>query len=251
MRHPRYTTFRDEELLAAIRSFVPPGQNLPDVATLRQQAKGQAARNQDGSSAPMRLIKEHRCMVSYPDGAKGTCLYRRDGPRWHLFQYRHLSHSEEAQPQEELSPTQRLLPGVALPPQRFDQRLGNGLVDIEEKARELATSAFGAAIRQEWLDRFRRATPPFGQKPDSASFQLSVKRAREIGGKYALCHRLGSKLLPASPLFDCLDEVNAAYEAANNPQLAVACACRWTRRWEIPRFNPLYGEHSDLKGGSY
>lgn len=80
MRHPRYTTYRDDELIAAVRPLVPPGQNLPDVATLRQQAHGRSARNQDGFSAPMRLIKEHRCMVSYPDGAKGTCCYRRDGP---------------------------------------------------------------------------------------------------------------------------------------------------------------------------
>ena len=149
-------------------------------------------------------------------------------------------------PTTEMSPADQFLTGTPLPTQRFGERMSNTPEAIETKAREIAPSAFADAIRHEQQDRFRRATPPHGKKPDAAAFQFSAKRAKEIGGKYTLCYRLGATLLPNGPLFDSLAEANAAWEAQGDQQLRVACACRWTRRWELPRFNPLYGEFPPL-----
>ena len=143
----------------------------------------------------------------------------------------------------EESAAEGFLRGAPLPTQRYGQRFANTPDAITEKARELAASAFAEAIRQEQQNRFRRATPPGETKPDAALFQFSAKRAKQIGGKYSLCRRLGKRLLPDGSLLDTLDEANAAWKERGDLALLVACACRWSRRWETPRFNSL---HVDL-----
>ena len=251
MRYPRYTTFGDEELVAAVRTLTPPGRPVPDAHSLRKGANGPPGHKPEGNGSPSgvgarsRLLKENHCPVTYPDGTEGTCRYVRIAPDFHHFQYRHHGTADGEKP-----PAERFLTGTPLPTRRLGERFANTPEAIAERAQALAASAFSAAIHHEQQDRFRRATPPYGQKPDAKDYQFSAKRAKEIGGRYALCHRLGEKLLPDGPLFDTLEEANAAWEARGDHDLGIACACRWKRRWEIPRFNPLYREHPELNEGT-
>lgn len=258
MRSPRYTTYSDDQLVAIARKLVPAGQPVPDARTLRQKSNGAATPDSNTRidtviGGRTRLLKEHTCAVSYPDGANGICRYVRIGPEWHFFHYRHQGSTEAADKDSgddaitEPCIDNRFLTGSPLPTQRVFERMANTPEAIETKSRELAGAAFADAVTHEQKDRFRRATPPGGNKPDSALFQFSAKRAKEIGGRYALCQRVGKRLLPYSALFATLAEANAAWEARGNSCLTVACACRWTRQWETPRFNPLYGRFPCLQ----
>jgi len=120
--------------------------------------------------------------------------------------------------------------------------LENTTVAIALKAQELADKAYEAGIRAEQKDWFRRAVAPPGQRVDPAQCQMSVKRAKEIGGKYALCVRLGEKQIPSRDLFETIEGANTAWRERADRSLTVGCACRYSRRWEMPRFNPLYAE---------
>ena len=165
------------------------------------------------------------------DGTTGTCSYTRYGPGWHLFQYQHPGRSGSVP----IAPS-------TLPRQYLTSHLENTPVGIALKAQELAEMVYEAAIQTEQKDRFRRALPPSGHTIDPTACQISAKRAKEIGGKYALCVQLGENLIPSSDLFATLNEANAAWKERGNRSLRVACACRWSRRWELPRFNALYAE---------
>lgn len=258
MRYPRYTTFGDDELVAANKLLVPDGQPVPDARTLRALVNG-ASVSADGTGIagattggrrPL-LIKEQFCPVAYPDGAAGVCRYVRIGPEWHLFHYRHqgkvADENECCQPAPAADST-AFRSGVPLPTQYIAQRMGNTRDAIAAVAKEQATSAFRDAVLHEQKDRFRRATPPGGSKIDPAAYQFSAKRAKEVGGHYALCRLLEKRLLPDGPLFAALEDANAAWRERDDQRLFVACACRWTRRWELPRFNPLYREFPPPSG---
>lgn len=185
------------------------------------------------------LLRQHEFGVTYPDGAQGRCQYRRDGPIWHTFEFGYGDDPRGI--------------GVRyrLPRQHYSDRLGNTPADIEAKGNELAVAAFAAAVKREQDERFRRAASPYGKAFDPTLCQFSVKRAKQIGGKYALCVRVCNRLVPSgSCLLDTLEEANDAWLRQPQPEttpLVIPCACRFSRRWEVPRFNRLYGTFPHLK----
>lgn len=176
-----------------------------------------------------RLLKQHHGAVTFPDGTNGTFAYERLGPACHRYEYRYNESGHKG--------------GILLPRQYLTRPLGNTPANIEEAGRKFAEKAFAEAIERERREYFRRATPPSGERLDPAAFQFSAKRAQEIGGTYALCLRLGAKLLPVGEKrFPTLAEANTAWQErpeAERTKLVVGCACRWSRRWEKPRFNTL------------
>lgn len=88
-----------------------------------------------------------------------------------------------------------------------------------------------------------RAQPPWTgygkRKADPALATLSRERAVALAGRYALCARLepSGKLLVISVTFETLEEANAGWREMGKPELVVAIACRWARRWVPLRFN--------------
>lgn len=224
MRYPRYMTYAgDEELDAAIGTMDPLKLSGVTAGTLRQGTRG-------GNG----LLKSHDCAVLFPDGATGTCQYTRGGPAWHVFRFRHPGRGEQ---------TIRPMEVRHLPVQYITDRMENTPTTIALKAQELADAAYTAAIRAELRDHFRRVMPPQGHKPNPDAAQFSTKRAKEIAGRYALCARLGTNLLPLTgDLFDDIEKANGAWTERGDPKLLVACACRWSRRWELPGFNTIYAD---------
>lgn len=225
MRYPRYTTYgSDEELTAAIITIDP----------LRQTGATAQALRSGNTGGSGRLVKSYQCSVLLPDGTTGSCCYTRGGPAWHVFRVEHPGRSKESI---------RLMGRCALPAQHVTERMENTPTAIALKAQELADTAYNAAILTEQQNHFRRVMPPYGQKPASALPQFSVKRAKEIAGRYALCIRLGSNFLPVTgEMFDSMEKANVAWQEHSYHDLIVACACRWSRRWELPMFNPCYKE---------
>lgn len=221
MRYPRYVTYTDDELRATIRQIDPTGISGVTVDQLRMA----------GSAVGGRLIKSHSCCVTFPDGATGSCRYTRCGPNWHQFHYQH----------EGREGTAPIVP-ASLPVHHFTSRMENTVDAIAAKAKELAEEVYRSAIRAEWKDYFRRSLPPNHRTVDSAACHMTAKRAKEIGGKYALCLRLGEKLVPSSEPFETIEEANAQWKERRDPRFFVACACRWARRWEVPKYNPLYAD---------
>ena len=233
MRYPRYTTYTgDDELTAAIDRIDPLRLTGITAFILRQ-----GGNSGFGVGTRSSLLKEHDCAVLFPDGTTGTCHYVRGAPAWHIFRFRHPGRGENST---------RPMHRRDLPVQHINVGLENTPTTIALKAQELAGVAYDAAIRQEAREYFRRVTKPAGYEDYDwcAPSIISCKRAKEIGGKFAVCIRIGNKLIPAGDtFFNTIEEANAAWRKSEARQERfVACACRWGRRWELPRFNPLYGE---------
>lgn len=234
MRYLRYTTYRgDEELTATINRIDP----------LRRTGVTASALRQDSNGGRSGLLKSHECAVLFPDGSTGTCRYTRGGPAWHIFRFSHPGRDAGS-----IRPMTR----QELPAQHFTSRMENSPTAIALKAQEMASGAYDTAIRRERQEHFCRVMPPVGSKPDPFKAQFSVKRAKEIAGRYTICVKLGENLLPTVGfLLDTLDEANAIWrENGGGEDVVLACACRWSRRWEMPRFNPLYGNkqsHGELQ----
>ena len=85
---------------------------------------------------------------------------------------------------------------------------------------------------------------------------MSVKRAEELAGKYALCLRLGTgdnqRFLPSiNFVYDTIEEANEAWQQhEHRARRFVACLCRYSRQWELPVYNPLHAEkeYADMLG---
>lgn len=214
-RIPRYTTFRPGELEALLKKTALKNSAVADVPNAWDVRRHNPLHH-----------RWYDCCVTYPDGATGTCHYTRQGPKWHIFRMVH----ENAQ-------------GVqTLPLQYHGEALGRDAESIQRMAQEKAISAFASAILEE-RKLYRRIQPPYGRrKADPASFQLTAKRAKELAGRYSVCVRLSGKLVPVVGTFETLEEANIVWREKGDPSLVVTLACRWTRRWERPRFNPLYEE---------
>jgi hypothetical protein len=213
--YPRYLTYRQGELEARLRELGKAGRG--SVALLTRV--GQERRDIAGRG---RLRKSHSCPVSFPDGQEGTCSYTRGGPAWHLFRYDHG--------------------GTTLPVQHLTERIGNDLASIEAAARRLAEAAYAQAILRERREYFQRATETGGRKKHPERFQMKAARAKALSGRYAVCRRVGDNLLPVGRTHDVLEEANAEWRERRDPRLVVACLNRLDRCWEMPRFNPLYGQ---------
>ncbi len=174
-----------------------------------------------------RLLKTHACSVSFPDGTDGTATYERLGPAYHRFDFRYGD-------------------GSAMPRQHLTRPLGNRPADIEAKARELAGVCFREAIEVERRDYFARATEPAdgSRKKDPSKYRMPAGRAKEIGGKYALCLPFpsGRRYVRLSPALDCFEEAAALWRQRRDGRCVVACANRLDRCWELPKYNPLLTE---------
>ncbi len=242
MRYARYTTYAgDDELAAAVDKIDPNGIAGTTAFVLRQ-----GSNTRSGGGTRSSLLKEHDCAVVYPDGTTGTCRYTRGGPAWHIFRFGHPGRGEDSV---------RPMHKRDLPAQHINGSLDNTPTAISLKALELAGVAYNAAIRQEAREYFRRVTMPTGydDHEERAPSIVSCKRAKQIAGKFALCIRVGDKLIPAGDaLFNTVEEANTAWrDSGDRQERSVACACRWSRCWELPRFNLLYGELDLLgKGGA-
>ncbi len=241
--YPRYTTYTPEELERTLARYRHIGAREGADATVP-------------SSGRTRLIKSHECCVTYPDGTSGTCRYTRGGPTWHVFEFTH----------DEANQLKQLVYGrpISLPRRNVTERMTNTLAAIEAKATEMAHVAYADAVCRERDERFKRATPPSGHNryvPQSQSTkqssgetataplpQMSVKRAKELAGKYALCLRLGdgerSRFLPSlNSVYNSIDEANDAWrQHEHRARRFVACACRYSRQWELPLYNPLHAD---------
>lgn len=170
----------------------------------------------------IRLIRDHRCSVAFPDGTEGTCLYERLGPAYHRFDYRYAD-------------------GSHLPRQYWTHPLLNDYETIEEATRARAEDAFMEGIEVERKDYFARASEPTSgaRKTDPTKFQMSAKRAKELGGKYALCTHVGRRLVPVSVIVDTFAHAKRIWMDCQQPEFLI-CACnRLDRCWELLKLNPL------------
>jgi hypothetical protein len=206
---PRYLTFKEGELEKTLEGM---GASPHAATALRTNGSGRGG-----------LLERHTCPVTYPDGTTGVCHYTRCAATWRVFRYEHLGVDGKA---------------THLPSQRTTERIPDTVMAVTEAAERLATTAFREAVRNE-QEFFRRATSLSGAKPTEKP-QMKAKRAAQLGGQYSLCQPLGPNLLPVTDAFDTLEAANAAWEAQSNQSLVVACCCRFRRRWERPRYNPLH-----------
>lgn len=220
--YPRYLTYKAGELEAELARLG----DTPAQTAYRLRVRDAGS----DPSAPLdrqRRLKEYDCPVSFPDGTTGTCRYQRLAPAWHVFRYEHTG----------ADGTTRFLPRRTLA-----QGMENTVPAIEAAAQQHAAKAFAEAIEQERTLYFQRAMAPSKAKPERP--QMKAKRAKDLAGRYALCQPVGEMLLPVTSPVASLEEANAAWIAEDNHQLVVACCCRWSRRWERPRYNPFHA-HPD------
>jgi hypothetical protein len=242
-RYPQYLTFGPGKLEEEVRQrmHLPPGAPLPALpptTASRPVGRGQ-------------IHRSHRFTVTYPDGQTGTCSYERKGPAWHVFRYVYtFGGKEDALPH--LHHTHPLASAA-----------GDGAAQvaaiavIEAKGQVLAERSFKEAIERERQNYFARASEPTdgSREKDPSKYRMSAKRAKELGGKYALCYRspqTGHLIPLAGPTYEKIEEANdawremRAHRRARDPEMTqtvVGCCNRLDRCWELPRFNPLYKEH--------
>jgi hypothetical protein len=211
MRHLRYMSFAPGELEARLREMAPKGQPPPTLSMVNGKGSG-------------KLLKAHCCTVNYPDGRSGECRYERFGPNWHLFHYVY-----EERP---------------LGRHAFAQTLANDIASIEAKAQELTVAAYREAIDNERRNYFQRASEPSdgSRKKNPALYRMKAADAKELAGKYSLCHLSGTMLFAFGKTYASLDEANAAWREKGDTKTVVGCCNRLDRRWQLPRFNTLYAE---------
>ncbi len=217
---PRYTTFKPGELEKRLHEMAPGQVPCPELSAELAAAAFPAR--------PGRLLKEHCCTVTYPDGREGACRYERLGPACHRFGF---TNSED---------------GAFVSREYWTRPLQNTRPAIEEKAKEMAAVAFTSAMERERKEYFCRASEGAGRVKHPERYQMTAERAKQMAGKYALCQPVGSALVPVSAAFASLEAANAAWKARGDTRLVVACCCRLDRCWERPRYNPLYRQYPDM-----
>ena len=172
-----------------------------------------------------RLFKSHHFPVEYPDGSTGECRYTRLGLRSHQFRFVYQD-------------------GKELPRQYVSTFLNGGAPAVEAAGRERVERAFKEAIEHERVFYFARVSLPSdgSRHLDPARYRMTAGKAKSLGGKYALCVRIGRHLVQHSRTFETLEEANDAWQTCGSSRndRYVACCNRLDRRWELPRYNPLY-----------
>jgi len=227
--YPRYLTYRQDELEARLRELDPTGHTTVTsfTAAAATASSGSASAGITGRS---RLIKSHSCPVCFPDGKTGTCAYTRGGPAWHIFRFTHgMGNGMNGV-------------GTTLPAQHLSERLGNDRASIEAAAKRLAGAAYRDAVQRERKEYFQRASEGGGRKRRPECCQMKADRARALAGRYAVCQRVGNRLLPIGGTHERLEDANAEWRERQDRNLVVACCNRLDRCWEVPRYNPLYAE---------
>jgi hypothetical protein len=249
-RYPQYLTFGPGKLEEEVRQRMrlPPGIPVPLPAAPPSGVPRTSSRGQ--------IIRSHRFAVIYPDGQTGACSYERKAPAWHVFRYTY-DDTYGGDGKDGNATT-------ALPHVHWSQPLAGAggepaarLAAIETKGQELAERSFKEAIERERQNYFARASEPTdgSRKKDPAKYRMSAKRAKELGGKYALCYRspqTGHLIPLAGPAYEKIEEANEAWcemrahRRVRDPEITptvVGCCNRLDRCWELPRYNPLYKEH--------
>jgi hypothetical protein len=168
-----------------------------------------------------RLLKHHQGSVTFPDNTEGTFCYERLAPTWHRFHFRYGDNDR-------------------IPRQYLSDLLTNDPRAIERKAQELAEQAYRDAIERERKEYFCRASESEGRKRRRLGFQFRADRAKVIQGKYALCVKVGQRLIPVSELFDDIYQAHAAWREQKH--LVIGCANRLDRVWQEPKFNPAHAD---------
>lgn len=172
-----------------------------------------------------RLFKSHHFPVEYPDGSTGECRYTRLGLRSHQFRFVYQD-------------------GKELPSRQYvGTVLVGGAPAVEAAGRERVERAFKEAILHERIFYFARVSLPSdgSRYLNPERYRMKAGKAKTLGGKYALCVPVGRHLVQHSRPFETLEQANAAWqERGGKSDLYVACCNRLDRRWELPRYNPLY-----------
>lgn len=214
----RYTTFSPQERARiGVAQPAPPG--TPQHTTPQRTT----------------LLKSHHFPVAYPDGSTGECRYTRLGLRSHQFRFIDGE-------------------GKELPSRQYvGTFLSGGAPAVESAGRDRVERAFQEAIKHERVFYFARVSPPSdgSRLINPERYRMTAGKAKRLGGKYALCLRIGRHLVAQSHPFETLEEANDAWRTCNSKNaLFVACCNRLDRCWELPRYNPLYasghpGKESD------
>ncbi len=240
-KHPNYPKF-------------PTHLTLPeDQRPVRATAFLQSAINRSGQGNPnsqagrSRLLKQHDCPVEYPDCSQGWCRYERKGPHWHVFTFYRGVDDKPAQAGQ----TGPANPGEWLSVVTRTEPMANTPEAMEAKSKELTEVAFWRAVEQERKNWFARATSTEGHIPHPRTFRMEAVRAKQIGGKYALCLKIGDALLPMSAIVDTLHEACGMWrERPDKHNVAVACCSRLDRNWQLCELNPLTKEGHPKRGGN-
>lgn len=192
---------------------------------LERELKKLSSKSRDNSDVPIQKncrlqSKQYECAVVYPDGSNGICHYTRIGPKCHNLRYERGEPNQHGH-REYIA---RLY---------YMEVLERNISSVEGIAQEKAAEAFRQAIDQERKDAMRATPPGHGRQADSALYTLSLQRATQLAGRYALCTRLepSGKLLAVSSTFATIEEANAARLENANQALLVGICCRWARRW--------------------
>jgi hypothetical protein len=181
-------------------------------------------------NARSRLLKHHQGDITFPDTTKGTFSYERLAPAFHRFHFRYGD-------------------GEKMPRQYLTEPLTNDPRSIGRKAQELAEKAYREAVKEERKEYFCRASESPSRKRKRLGFQFRADRAKEIAGKYALCIRIGQRLIPVSS--DLFADIFQAHEAWKGQRhLVIGCANRLDRRWEEPKYNPAHADGHPRKGST-
>ena len=166
--------------------------------------------------------------VTYPDATEGTCSYERLGPAYHRFEYRYRDGAH-------LSRTYRTLP------------LGNTPPEIAEAGKASAEKAFFEAVEHERKDYFARVTEPTdgSRKKKLLGRAMEAFQAKRYGGRYAVCLMLpeSGRAIRVTQDVATIREANALWVARGRiPSYAACCCNRMDRRWEMPKYNPMYAD---------
>lgn len=211
----------------------------PEERPVRVTAFLENVMSRSGHGGRSKLLKQWDCIVEYPDGTPGRCKYERKGPAWHVFTY--LRNDDGLRP--------HISEGKYLAVVTRTEPMPNTPDAIDGKGKELAETAFWRAVEQERRNWFARATPTESHIPNPRTFRMSAGRAKQIGGKYALCLKIGDALLPMSAIVDTLPEACDLWrKRPDSHNVVVGCCCRLDRNWQLCELNPLTKEGHPKRG---
>ena len=176
-------------------------------------------------SVPLSRLDSHETTVSLPDGTCCCVSFRRFGARSHRFVF-----------------------GTPLTESVWlSEPLINTAPSIEQKAQELALTAFTQAMAEEQR-LMRRKSIPKGAILTPGEPPLQAKTAALFGGHYAVCILFSSGRLSAigapcpahdQPLAALQDDTFAHVQLFGQQRLVIGICCRYLRRWVEPQFLPL------------
>ncbi len=84
-----------------------------------------------------------------------------------------------------------------------------------------------------------KCEPELGNGQSSDKYRLKAGEAKKVGGKYALCVRVGRHLVPISDPLDTFALAAAHWGSRKEASAVIGCCSRLDRRWELLKYNPL------------